>query len=138
MFVLPTVYGVDDQDWLWHCGRVRRPAGSAVGTFESLYVFIGERIQQTRAKAGMTQDGVAREVGLSRTSITNIESGRQRVPLHQLLSIADALKVELRDLVPLREDLSSGTKVTVRVGQTEKIVSPMTARFIEKSMEKRR
>ena len=48
----------------------------------------------------MTQDRLGRLVGLSRTSITNIEKGRQHVSLHQILRIADALEVEPEFLLP--------------------------------------
>lgn len=48
----------------------------------------------------MTQVAFAKAVGLSRTSITNIESGRQPVSLHTLYSMADILGVEVSDLLP--------------------------------------
>ena len=48
----------------------------------------------------MTQEAFAKAVGLSRTSITNIESGRQPVSLHTLYAMADILAVEIGDLLP--------------------------------------
>jgi transcriptional regulator with XRE-family HTH domain len=48
----------------------------------------------------MSQDAFAKAVGLSRTSITNIERGRQPVSLHTLYSMADILGVEAVDLLP--------------------------------------
>jgi transcriptional regulator with XRE-family HTH domain len=48
----------------------------------------------------MSQDAFAKAVGLSRTSITNIERGRQPVSLHTLYSMADILGVEPADLLP--------------------------------------
>jgi transcriptional regulator with XRE-family HTH domain len=48
----------------------------------------------------MTQVAFAKAVGLSRTSITNIESGRQPVSLHTLYSMADILGLEVGDLLP--------------------------------------
>lgn len=49
---------------------------------------------------GMTQEKLGHLVGLSRTSITNIEKGRQHVALHQLLAIADALTARPEALLP--------------------------------------
>ena len=48
----------------------------------------------------MTQEKLGRLVGLSRTSITNIEKGRQHVSLHQLFAIAEALRVRPEALLP--------------------------------------
>jgi DNA-binding XRE family transcriptional regulator len=48
----------------------------------------------------MTQGRLATAVGLSRTSITNIERGRQKIFLHTLADVADVLGVQLHDLVP--------------------------------------
>jgi transcriptional regulator with XRE-family HTH domain len=48
----------------------------------------------------MSQEEFAKAVGLSRTSITNIERGRQPVSLHTLYSMADILGIEAVDLLP--------------------------------------
>ena len=52
---------------------------------------VGLRLQRARRERGVTQEELARRVDLSRTSITNIEKGRQRILLHQLVDIAAAL-----------------------------------------------
>jgi len=43
---------------------------------------------------------LANQIGLSRTSITNIESGRQAVLLHQVYDLAKALDITVQDLLP--------------------------------------
>jgi len=48
----------------------------------------------------MSQATLAREVLLTRASISNIEKGRQKILVHTLLQIASALKVTLQELVP--------------------------------------
>ena len=53
----------------------------------------------------MPQEELAALSGLTRASIANIESVKQRVLLHQLLQFAWALRVEVADLVPRAEEL---------------------------------
>ena len=48
----------------------------------------------------MTQEALASEIGLSRTSIVNIERGRQQLLLHTLAQISAALSISLQDLLP--------------------------------------
>lgn len=77
----------------------------ASSSFESdltrrLYEEMGSRIKHQREAAGLTQEGVAVRVGLSRTSITNIEAGRQALTVHGLYRLASALSVEPSQLLP--------------------------------------
>lgn len=48
----------------------------------------------------MTQEGLASLVSLTRTSITNIEKGRQKILLHTIVDIASTLRVAPADLLP--------------------------------------
>lgn len=64
------------------------------------YQDLGKRIKEKRLKKGFSQNGVATAIGLSRTSLTNIEKGRQNLLLHTFLDIADALQVKAKDLLP--------------------------------------
>ena len=50
----------------------------------------------------MTQSKLGEIVGLSRTSITNIELGRQHVSLHHLFQFAEALNTTPDALLPIR------------------------------------
>ncbi|MGH2892604.1 MAG: helix-turn-helix domain-containing protein [Solirubrobacteraceae bacterium] len=65
-----------------------------------LYEAIGDRIRGARARCRTTQTELGQRVGLTRSSIANIEAGRQRAMIHTLLQIANALEVTLADLVP--------------------------------------
>ena len=66
---------------------------------EELYKEVGRRIFNAR-KGRMTQEELASLVSLTRTSITNIEKGRQKFLLHTLADIARSLRVELVSLLP--------------------------------------
>jgi transcriptional regulator with XRE-family HTH domain len=61
---------------------------------------LGERIRAARERAGVRQDQLAQAVGLSRTSITNIERGRQGVQAYLLARIAEVLGRPAAELIP--------------------------------------
>lgn len=65
-----------------------------------MYGAIGESIANRRKELGISQASLAQAVGLTRTSISNIEQGRQRMLIHTLLDFALALKVKPADLLP--------------------------------------
>jgi len=64
-----------------------------------LYIELGKRIKSARGKR-FSQADLAKASLLSRTSITNIEKGRQHLPLHTLYAIANALEIHVGDLLP--------------------------------------
>lgn len=64
------------------------------------YAEVGRRIRDARDRSGMTQEALSSMVGLSRTSVTNIERGRQKLLLHTLRDIAAALGVAVAQLLP--------------------------------------
>ncbi|MBW2662415.1 MAG: helix-turn-helix domain-containing protein [Deltaproteobacteria bacterium] len=65
-----------------------------------IYKIFGLKLRDARKKSGLTQVDLADRVGLSRTSITNIEKGRQGIPLHMLLQLASAVGVQPVGLLP--------------------------------------
>jgi transcriptional regulator with XRE-family HTH domain len=67
---------------------------------EAIYRVFGRRLRELREKKGVAQEELATLSGLTRSSIANIESGKQRVLLHQLLRFAQTLRVNLAELVP--------------------------------------
>lgn len=69
-----------------------------------LYEQIGREIKRARELHGLTQSELADRVGVTRTSISNLESGRQRVPIDTLFSICDVLGTEPRDILPTVEE----------------------------------
>lgn len=63
----------------------------------AFYEDFGQRVR--RARGGLSQRALGERVGLSRGSISNIEAGRQHVPLHLLPRFARALGVDAADLL---------------------------------------
>lgn len=65
-----------------------------------LYREMGQRVRAHREAAGLTQETLARRIGLARTSITNIERGKQRILVHVLYDLADTFDVRPDALLP--------------------------------------
>src|SRR5262249_45900094 len=70
------------------------------------YAAVGRRIAKART-GRLTQDALAKRTSLTRTSIINIEKGRQQILLHTLVGIAEALRVPITDLVPDSDGLET-------------------------------
>lgn len=71
---------------------------------DEIYKDIGSRIRAARLERGLSQAALAEGVGLARTSITNVERGRQRIQVHTLIDIASALDADPRSLLPDRPE----------------------------------
>jgi transcriptional regulator with XRE-family HTH domain len=67
---------------------------------DPIYEEFGRGLRRARKAANLTQEALAERIGLSRTSITNIEKGRQHVSLHMLFSLSSAVGVEPAELLP--------------------------------------
>ena len=72
----------------------------AADGYDELYEEIGRRIKRARESSDTSQESLADNVKLSRTSVVNIEKGRQRPPIHTLYNIARVLGVAPHDLLP--------------------------------------
>lgn len=65
-----------------------------------IYAEVGRLIRQRRRQLELTQEQLASVVGLSRTSLANIENGRQKVLVHHLFAFASSLGMEPAELLP--------------------------------------
>jgi transcriptional regulator with XRE-family HTH domain len=75
-----------------------------------LYAVIGERIARARDRRGLSQEALAAQIGVSRASITQAESGHQKLPLQSLYLIAAVLGVAIGDLLPTFDELSLSSR----------------------------
>jgi transcriptional regulator with XRE-family HTH domain len=68
----------------------------------AFYKEFGRLLREKRETSGapLTQQELAERVSLSRTSITNIELGKQHISLYMLFSLARALQVDPQQLLP--------------------------------------
>ncbi len=60
---------------------------------QPVYRQFGAKVEQLRNTLGWSQQDFAKKVGMSRGSIANIETGRQRVLLHDVEKFAAAFGV---------------------------------------------
>lgn len=60
---------------------------------------IGDRIRAARIAAGLTQQGVAECTGMDRATYNRIEQGHSAALIDSLILIAEAIGVDLADLV---------------------------------------
>lgn len=67
---------------------------------QSFYRELGRRIREAREEKHLTQEALATRVSLTRTSVTNIEKGRQQLLVHTLVQISAALNVTPEVLLP--------------------------------------
>src|SRR5687767_12498705 len=70
---------------------------------DSFYAEVGRLVREERKAKKLTQDQLAEKVSLNRVSITNIESGKQKILLHTLIDIAKALEISPNKLIPKEE-----------------------------------
>lgn len=90
---------------------------------DALYRMIGDRIRTIRERSTqkLSQAKLAKLLGMSRASIVNIESGRQRAPVHLLWRIADALETELAMLIPRRAELETAPAMNLNETMRDQI-----------------
>jgi transcriptional regulator with XRE-family HTH domain len=81
-------------------------------TVDQLYETIGDQIKAARTRQRVTQTELGKRVGLTRSSIANIEAGRQRVMIHWVMQIAEALDVSTARLIT-RPDMTEQTIKTL-------------------------
>ena len=84
---------------MWH--RIR------VMDEESINKAFGVRLGAERRRSLLTQEDLARRVGIGRTTVANIERGRQSVSVPLLYRLASALGVAPESLLPQGVETSS-------------------------------
>lgn len=85
------------------------------------YIDLGNNISSIRTKKGISQDDLAKEIGLSRPSIANIEKGKQRPSIYTLIQICTYLGVELLELLPLssQDNFEIGNVISLDINKSE-------------------
>ncbi len=100
-----------------------------------LYKLIGERLASARKRRpALTQDIMAKRLGLTRVSISNIERGKQKTPLSLIYKYCLVLNKDVFDILPKESevlaDKVSGT--AVNIGNRSVVVPTKVAETISK------
>lgn len=101
-----------------------------------LYQLLGQRLKQIRLsrQPKLSQAELAFRLHVERTSITNLESGTQRAPLHLIYRLCAELSVEPRDLFPTLDDVIDKQ---MPIGDRTESVPPKTASLIDRLRNER-
>jgi len=83
----------------------------------AFYQQLGSNIRKYRTRLKLSQDALAKAIGLTRTSLTNIENGRQHPPLHTFCEIVEQLKVEASEVLPSRPAATGTVDVKAMAGE---------------------
>jgi transcriptional regulator with XRE-family HTH domain len=98
-----------------------------------LYSELGRQVRLHREQQKITQEKLGEMVGFARTSITNIEKGRQHIALHQLYAIARALQVRAEALLPRAQSDESSTDLSDKMpAGTDRAVAEWAEGLIRK------
>lgn len=100
-----------------------------------LYKKIGEQIRGRRIKAKLTQGQLADAIGVLRTSVTNIEAGRQKAPLHVLYELCTVLNAEVTEILPTGSEVAQDNEISIEIGGRVKTVPPKSADFLQQLLK---
>ena len=70
-----------------------------------LYSNIGEKIQQLREEAGLSQEEFARMLGYTSSAVISYyESGQRRIKIEEIIKIANIFEIDYHQLLPKEVD----------------------------------
>lgn len=76
---------------------------ASAATVKKVQRLLGSRVAQRRKAARLTQEQLAEKVGVVTETISRLERGAVIPPVSKLVSIAEAIGVELADLFRFRD-----------------------------------
>lgn len=93
---------------------------------EKFYNDLGERIKVERLRQRISQEELASYLGLTRSSIINLEKGRHRPSVYQLLQIAGMLNIEYTELIPIGLRLNKNTTTNTELkDKVQSLLNPL-------------
>lgn len=85
---------------------------------EHLYGVIGSRVKYFRKKIKMSQEELAKSCDLKRSSLSQIESGKQKLSIEHLYQICEALECDVFDILPSRKRNSVDAITNIRLEES--------------------
>lgn len=100
---------------------------------DEFYEDLGSRVRQARLALNLTQEQLADLLDLNRTSITNIEKGKQKILAHTLVDLAENLKTTVAELLPKSKKKANALSANNLLPENS---SPEEREFLEKVLIK--
>ena len=99
---------------------------------DKLYELIGDRIRRIREAQTprMSQGDLAKILGLQRTSVTNMELGKQKPTLETLLRLCEHFALEIDAIVPRLREVELVQARSVVIGGKAQEVGAKTANLL--------
>jgi transcriptional regulator with XRE-family HTH domain len=92
---------------------------------------VGERLRAERQRRGVSARGLARELGVSASLISQIETGKTEPSINTLFAMVSELELSVNEIVfdPTRETARPSTRVTPRArsASARRVVGPAAA-----------
>lgn len=90
---------------------------------EELYVLMGKKIKKKREERKFSQKKLADYSGIARTTLINIEGGKQSVSLHTFISISKYLGCNFEELLPDLNEIKSIGRSEIRSKRVPQITA---------------
>jgi len=74
--------------------------------YRQFLIDLGNRIAKFRKEHNLTQDELAKKMGVQQSSIASYESGRRQIPITQLFFLSEILYVDIEDLLGLNKKIN--------------------------------
>jgi len=84
---------------------------------QEFYLDVGSRIKRSRENKCLTQEALATLIDLSRATLANIESGRQKILLDKFVAISKALNVSIQDLLPSAHENITAEQINTKLSK---------------------
>ena len=101
------------------------------------YQQLGEKLKKARTDANKSQEALAQTLGLSRVTIVNIEKGRQKILVHNLVDAANFLEVKLSDLIPSEQnDIEVNQEIVSKINRkfTDELKANSVQNFVRTTL----
>lgn len=101
---------------------------------EGLKLLLAKHIQKVRKRRGMTARKVAEDIGVSRSALTQMETGRNHFNAVTIFRLASALKCDIKELFPSVPESTSLTDADAADVAQE---NAQAATFLKKAFRKK-
>jgi len=91
-------------------------------TQKVINVFIGSHLNEIRENSKISVDVLAKAIGLTRASISNMEAGRQQISIDKLFDIAIFFNEDILQFLPSKEWYSQTKHKQIRKVVTYDII----------------